>query len=270
RMTEGQSRPPLASHDTFEHKSLSGKLSHDGLAALSADQPAASNGTALRPAKTTESRDFGTRSESAVQDEKDDGSDDTIEDYDDIELDPDTMVANSRKSLEEVYRPATGNSDREKQGDTPNVTSPPTSPSKHRKRNSIQIRLERTDKKGRYILTADDPEIKDILRKGIEREEVEAGNKKPPRMRIRDLVFTRQFTTFDRQNPTSSESPFFGFFTLFWIAMVLMFVRVSMSNYREYGSILGSNQIMKMMFSHDVFVLGITDGVMCGSAILEG
>ncbi|KAI7075035.1 acyl-CoA/sterol acyltransferase, partial [Hortaea werneckii] len=53
-------------------------------------------------------------------------------------------------------------------------------------------------------------------------------------------------------------------------AMVLMFVRVSMSNYREYGSILGSNQIMKMMFSHDVFVLGITDGVMCGSAILEG
>ncbi|KAI6884995.1 acyl-CoA/sterol acyltransferase, partial [Hortaea werneckii] len=36
------------------------------------------------------------------------------------------------------------------------------------------------------------------------------------------------------------------------------------------GSILGSNQIMKMMFSHDVFVLGITDGVMCGSAILEG
>ncbi|KAI7564604.1 acyl-CoA/sterol acyltransferase, partial [Hortaea werneckii] len=52
--------------------------------------------------------------------------------------------------------------------------------------------------------------------------------------------------------------------------MVLMFVRVSMSNYREYGSILGSNQIMKMMFSHDVFVLGFTDGVMCGSAILEG
>ncbi|KAI7510497.1 acyl-CoA/sterol acyltransferase [Hortaea werneckii] len=269
-MTEGRSRPLLASHDTFEHKSLSGKLSHDGLAALSADQSAASNGTALRPAKTTENRDFGARSESAVQDEKDDRSDDTIEDYDDMELDPDTMVANSRKSLEEIYRPATGNSDRETQGDTANVTSPPTSPSKHRKRNSIQIRLERTDRKGRYILTADDPEIKDILRKGIEREEVEAGNKKPPRMRIRDLVFTRQFTTFDRQNPTSSESPFFGFFTLFWIAMVLMFVRVSMSNYREYGSILGSNQIMKMMFSHDVFVLGITDGVMCGSAILEG
>ncbi|KAI7571442.1 hypothetical protein KC343_g2613, partial [Hortaea werneckii] len=244
-MTEGQSRPPLASHDTFEHKSLSGKLSHDGLAALSADQSAASNGAALRPAKTTESRDFGTRSESAVQEANEDGSDDTIEDYDDMELDPDTMVANSRKSLEEVYRPATGNSEREKQGDTPNVTSPPTSPSKHKKRSSIQIRLERTDRKGRYILTADDPEVKDILRKGIEREEVEAGNKKSPRMRIRDLVFTRQFTTFDRQNPTSSESPFFGFFTLFWIAMVLMFVRVSMSNYREYGSILGSNQIMK-------------------------
>ncbi|EMC95772.1 hypothetical protein BAUCODRAFT_71776 [Baudoinia panamericana UAMH 10762] len=127
---------------------------------------------------------------------------------------------------------------------------------------SIQIRLEKTDRKGRYILTADDPEIREILRKGIEREELEAANKKP-RIRFRDLVFTRQFTTFDRQNPASSESPFFGFFTLFWIAMALLLFQVSMKNFREYGSILGRNQIMKMMLSHDVYVLGLTDGAMC-------
>ena len=79
---------------------------------------------------------------------------------------------------------------------------------------------------------------------------------------MRDLVFTRRFTTFDRQNPSTSDSPFFGFFTLFWLAMVLIFVQVSMHNYRQYGSILGTNQIMKMMFRHDVPVLGITDGMM--------
>ena len=118
------------------------------------------------------------------------------------------------------------------------------------------------DYKGRYILTADDPEIRDILRKGIERQKEDAGVKKS-RVRFRDLVFTRQFTTFDRQNPSASQSPFFGFFTLFWIAMVLMFVQVSMHNYRDYGNILGTNQMNKMMFSHDVLVLGLTDGVMC-------
>jgi sterol O-acyltransferase len=35
-----------------------------------------------------------------------------------------------------------------------------------------------------------------------------------------------------------------------------------MKNWRDYGSILGRNQVMKLMFSRDVAVLGITDGVM--------
>jgi len=163
--------------------------------------------------------------------------------------------------MDESYRPSM-TSDTGKDGISSRRQSEPGGNGRHKKRGSIQIRLERTDRKGRYILTADDPEIRELLRKGMEREQREASDKKP-RTRFRDLVFTRQFTTFDRQNPASSESPFFGFFTLFWIAMVLLFVRVSMRNWREYGSILGDNQIMKLMFSHDVFMLGITDAVMC-------
>ncbi|TKA23157.1 hypothetical protein B0A50_07187 [Salinomyces thailandicus] len=274
-MAEGaaRSRPPLGSTDTLDSTKLTGSLSQDGTtAALSVDETTMSNAAPLRPAKEgTQARDFGARSQSepVILDEGADSSDDTIEDYDDLELDPDTLVANSRKSMDAAYKPLREEPEEEGEDSGSRPYSAPGPNGKHKKRNSIQIRLERTDRKGRYTLTADDPEIRSILRKGIEREEVELGNRKPRRT-IRDLVFTRQFTTFDRQNPTSSESPFFGFFTLFWIGMVLLFVRVSMQNYRDYGSILGSNQIAKMMFSHDVLVLGLTDGAMCGSAILEG
>ncbi|KAF2770412.1 acyl-CoA/sterol acyltransferase [Teratosphaeria nubilosa] len=133
---------------------------------------------------------------------------------------------------------------------------------RHKQRNSIQVRLEKTDQKGRYILTAADPEIRSILKRGLERDDDDAKNK-TARMRFRDLLFTRQFTTFDRQNPASAESPFFGFFTLFWICMAWVIGQYSLRNWRDYGSILGSNQVAKMMFSHDVFVLAITDGLMC-------
>ncbi|WPH04865.1 acyl-CoA/sterol acyltransferase [Acrodontium crateriforme] len=167
-----------------------------------------------------------------------DASDNAIESYDDLKLDRDALV-----------------------GATIDTSFWPSGDGIKKRKSSIQVKLERTDRKGRYVLTANDPEIREILRRGIEREEVQAGNRKP-RTRLRDLVFTRQFTTFDRQNPASSESPFFGFFTLFWIAMVLIFIQVSMHNWRDYGSILGTNQIMKLMFSRDVIVLGLTDMVM--------
>jgi len=205
----------------------------------------------------TETRDFSSRAGAIAGDE----SDETIEDYDDMELDPATLIANSRKSMSGAYRPALGKG-MGTTGEGPGEQARPGSSSDTKdKRNSIAIRLEKTDRKGRYVLTADDPEIREVLRKGIEREAQEASGKKQ-RMRFRDLVFTRQFTTFDRQNPVSSESPFFGFFTLFWIAMAFLLLQSAMRNYREYGSILGSNEVAKMMFSHDVLVLGATDGVM--------
>ncbi|KAG9564787.1 acyl-CoA/sterol acyltransferase, partial [Aureobasidium melanogenum] len=101
----------------------------------------------------------------------------------------------------------------------------------------------------------------------MEREEASQDPSKKARS-LRDLVFTRQFTTFDRQNPLSAESPFHGFFTLFWLAMVLMFFKVSAYNWKEHGSIFGGNEVFKIMFGHDVLILGLTDGVMVFSSIL--
>ena len=239
-------RPGLQTKDTLDATQLRGSVGGDGIATLRADHP---NGNG-RPGQTKPQSSAG----AAVED-----SDDSIEDYDQLELDPDTLVANSRKSMDASWRPSGASLGLD--GAASRRESEPVDRGK--KRNSIQITLERTAHKGRYVLTAEDPVIKDLLRKGLEREEAEgAGQQKKTRTRIRDLVFTRQFTQFDRQNPSASESPFFGFFTLFWIAMVLLFVQFSMHNYRDYGSILGTNQMMKIMFSHDVFVLGLTDGVM--------
>jgi sterol O-acyltransferase len=209
--------------------------------------------------------DFTRLSKDVVAGAVDSGnSSDSIEDYDDLELNPETLITNSRRSLDETRQP----NGRPPSSHLQRRESEPVENLNLQRSSSIPIRLEKTPQKGRYILLADDPEIKEILRKGIERQEIESGSAKSSRRRFRDLVFTRQFTTFDRQNQSESQGAFFGFFTLFWIAMVLLFVQVAMHNYRDYGSILGTNQIMKMMFSHDVLVLGITDGVMCASCVV--
>ena len=210
----------------------------------------------------TKLRESKANSEDAIQDE--DESSDGLVSFDELDVDADTMV--SRRSLDELSRPSGPNGDSDPSFAIRRQSAPQSNPDLKQRINSIQIRLEKTDRKGRYILTADDPEIKDILRKAIEREQIEREGKRV-RSTFRDLLFTPRFTTFDRQNPSASESPFFGFFTLFWIAMVLLFVQVSMHNYREHGSILGTNQMMKMMFSHDVWLLGVTDAVMCAATM---
>lgn len=48
------------------------------------------------------------------------------------------------------------------------------------------------------------------------------------------------------------------------MGVALMLIKVAANNWRHYGSIFGQNEIVKLMFSRDVMVLGITDGVMCG------
>ncbi|CAK4033155.1 sterol o-acyltransferase like [Lecanosticta acicola] len=263
---EPPQRPGLSSRDTLDANNLTGTLREDGTAALRPDPTPTmpgSHGINGSLSASAEPEDEATghseRSDSVASDD----SDSQIESYEELQLDPDTLIVNTRASMDASYRPA----------EMDNISSDSKwkepEQGRHRKRNSIQIRLEKTDKKGRYVLTADDPEIKEILRRGIEREEQEAGRSRKPRIRFRDLVFTRQFTTFDRQNPASAESPFFGFFTLFWICMSLIFAQVAIRNWRDYGSILGRNQVMRMMFSRDVLILGITDGVMY-AATFEG
>jgi sterol O-acyltransferase len=83
-----------------------------------------------------------------------------------------------------------------------------------RRRKSVTVRLEKTDQAGRYQLTAEDPELRNLLKQGFERSK--DGGIKKKRSRFRDFVFTRQFTAFDRQNVESASSPFHGFFSLFW------------------------------------------------------
>lgn len=128
------------------------------------------------------------------------------------------------------------------------------------RRKSIQVTVEKTGKKGRYILTANDPEFREILRSQIISESDANGKQ---RKGFRDMVFTRRFTMFDRQNPLSSESPFYGFFTLFWLSIGMMLVRIAAQNWKMYGNILGSAEVFHVMFDRDIVVLGITDGVMC-------
>lgn len=151
------------------------------------------------------------------------------------------------------------------------------------RRKSLTIRLEKTDQAGRYQLTAEDPELRDLLKQGFERSK--DGGIKKKRSRFSDLVFTRQFTAFDRQNSESASSPFHGFFSLFWsvfdglkcsfapangfnrMGVFLLLIRISADNWRTYGSVFGGNEIVRLMLSRDVMVMGLTDGVMCASTV---
>jgi sterol O-acyltransferase len=132
-----------------------------------------------------------------------------------------------------------------------------------------------------YTIASDDKELRDILRRGLQRVSIEIrrcddGNmandvqaKEPEasvkrKGRFSDYVFTRKFSTFDRQNAAAANSPFHGFFTLFWIAVAMMLLKIGAENWKNTGSPLGTNDIMKAMFKRDVVVLLVSDGVMCG------
>ena len=90
--------------------------------------------------------------------------------------------------------------------------------------------------------------------------------KRPKRRgKFSDLVFTRNFSTFDRQNALAASSPFHGFFTLFWLGVFLFVIKIGAENWRLYGSPLGRSEIFNIMFHRDVLVLLVADGVMCAS-----
>lgn len=129
------------------------------------------------------------------------------------------------------------------------------------RRKSIQVIIDDSGKHGRYTFTPDDPELREIIKAGIERQAGKLPGKS--RSRFRDLVFTRQFTTFDRQNPRAASSPFHGFFTLFWLAMGLLLLRIAALNWKTQGSVFGRAEILHLMIDRDLFVLLATDGAMC-------
>ncbi|KAG5926524.1 hypothetical protein E4U42_003236 [Claviceps africana] len=84
------------------------------------------------------------------------------------------------------------------------------------------------------------------------------------RRKFRDYLFTHQFSAFDPHNPAAVNSPFRGFYTLFWLAITLFLLKISVTNWMAHGTPLGSNEIMKIMFRRDVLVLLLSDGTMCG------
>ncbi|KAI5807983.1 MBOAT, membrane-bound O-acyltransferase family-domain-containing protein [Peziza echinospora] len=89
------------------------------------------------------------------------------------------------------------------------------------------------------------------------------GTRRSRRKKFSDLVFTRQFTTFDRLNTESSKSPFHGFYTLFWLSVTVMIVQTSANSYRSTGSIFG-HDITDIMFKPINFIdCMFMDFVMC-------
>ncbi|XXH03593.1 fimbrin [Hypoxylon texense] len=108
----------------------------------------------------------------------------------------------------------------------------------------------------------------------VEREKVLPNR----REKLRDMVFTKQFSCFDRQNQDAANSQFHGFYVLFWIGMTILIIKMGAENWRKTGNPLGTNEIMKTMFRRDgrtghqedhltvdiVVVLLLSDGIMCG------
>lgn len=134
---------------------------------------------------------------------------------------------------------------------------------------SVSVKLQETDQVGQYLLTAEDAKLlQEVLHHKLHLESTGGLDSERRRFRFQDLEFTRQLSTFDRQNPSFYSSQFHGFFTLFWLGVALLLVKIAANNWRVYGTLWGTNEIIHLMFRKDVLVLGISDFVLCWSTIL--
>ncbi|TEY52430.1 hypothetical protein BOTCAL_0259g00150 [Botryotinia calthae] len=190
---------------------------------------------------------------------------DSLEDYDTLKPDPMSIITRgkggsldtdmeSSQIPQTVYAELKVQSRQSRQGT--------------RRRKSIPVTLNKLQKNGQGIYTfeADDDELRDLLKGTVAHyaQDIASGEPKK-RTKFSDLVFTKKFTAFDRHNNIVADSPFHGFFTLGWLAFVVFVLQLAFANWRVYGNILGTNEIMEMMFHRDVIVLGLSDGVMCFS-----
>lgn len=105
------------------------------------------------------------------------------------------------------------------------------------------------DSSGVHIFSDDDHAIQDFLKRSSQRAKEADPTRRPGK--FSDLVFTRQFSAFDRHNLVAVNSPFHGFYTLFWLAVALFVFKISADNWRTYGTPLGSSDIMKTMFHRE-------------------
>ncbi|EXA45437.1 sterol O-acyltransferase [Fusarium oxysporum f. sp. raphani 54005] len=123
------------------------------------------------------------------------------------------------------------------------------------------LRFKRRDS-GIHLVLDEDNSLQRLLKTSSEWSQESTGPKQR-RRKFADLVFTSQFSAFDRHSPSASNSPFHGFYTLFWLAVTLFVFKISAQNWQVYGNPLGTNEIIQTMFHRDVVVLLLSDGVMC-------
>ncbi|KAM0146705.1 hypothetical protein ACHAPG_010997, partial [Botrytis cinerea] len=182
---------------------------------------------------------------------------DSLEDYDTLKPDPMAIITRGKggsldTDMESPQIPQTVYAELKVQS--------PQSRHGTRRRKSIPVTLNKLQKNGQGIYTfeADDDELRDLLKGTVAHyaQDIASGEPKK-RTKFSDLVFTKKFTAFDRHNNIVADSPFHGFFTLGWLAFVVFVLQLAFANWRVYGNILGTNEIMEMMFHRDVIVLGL-------------
>ncbi|KAK4087929.1 hypothetical protein Purlil1_7687 [Purpureocillium lilacinum] len=118
------------------------------------------------------------------------------------------------------------------------------------------------DESGLHIIPDNDQGIQELLRRSPLRSKDPKSAKKLTK--FGNLTYTQQLSVFDPHNVVATNSPFHGFYTLFWLSVGLFVFKISANNWRQYGTPLGSQEILRTMFSRDVIVLLLSDGVMCG------
>ncbi|EJT97603.1 MBOAT-domain-containing protein [Dacryopinax primogenitus] len=74
------------------------------------------------------------------------------------------------------------------------------------------------------------------------------------------VSFTPRISAFDRENATSGQDQFRGFYTLFWIAMFLLIIRTFITSYEQNGYPL--SLAFASLFSRDAKTLALSDGVL--------
>lgn len=96
----------------------------------------------------------------------------------------------------------------------------------------------------------DEKVLQELLKQSLDsvRHPGEALKKK---RKFRDHLFTHQFSAFDPHNSAAANSPFHGFYTLFWLAVALFMLKICVNNWIVHGTPLGSNEIMRYMFRRD-------------------
>ncbi len=108
---------------------------------------------------------------------------------------------------------------------------------------------------GIHISGEEEKDIQDALQRSSQRLKDKA--KHHNSRQFRDLVFSHQLSAFDPNNHEAANSPFHGFYNLFWLAVALFVCKISANNWRTYGNPLGPSDIMKTMFSRDGMIVQI-------------